>query len=270
MEITARIEELMEEVRAASNRELRGAQRSAAWQVPLLHRTSYPQQMAEVLVADAGLLEPKTGASARAELGTAGSVFFWVARCSYPETDMILVWAPSYESLALVGDAADDASVALAAPWDTGGLLSAPFGYFLSNDHARTLLERYSLPLPHYRSYLAAVLEACFVHPTDYLEGRTPEPGYPAWDAGTASNSGPPSHTFEVRHRGAVPVHPALAAVVVDSQAFANKPRLRREMRRRVRSLGAEVVEPQHGENAQGAAHRYVSRFLRERGVHGW
>lgn len=270
MDTTARIEELMAEVRSAANCGLRGTQRSVAWQAPLLHRTTSPREIAAVVATDDGQLVPGTGARVRTELGTVGSVFFWVARCSYPETDMILVWAPGFESSVLGGDADGDRPLAFAAPWDTGGLLSKPFGYSLSLAQARTLLERYSLPLPDYRSYLAAVLEACFVDAEKYFRGVPPGPGYPGWCAGTRRNSGPPSYTFEVRHHGAVRLHPFLAAVVVDTEAFANAPRLLRALRRRVNSVGAVVVEPRHGEKAQDAAHRYVRRFLRERGVNGW
>lgn len=257
--------ELLDELKAWTGVEVGGTAHSAAWNVPLLHRTMNPVAVAETLATGTGELEPGVGSNSRIVLGTGGCVFLWVGRCAFPGADMILVWEPSMEDTPVAEEAG------LAAPWDSGGLLSSPFGFSLSESHAIAALDKYSLPLPMYRAYLAGVLEVCFSEQTDYLSGVSPSSWYPGWDAGTDhGNSGPPSHTFEVRYPGALPMNPGLVAVILDATTFAQEPRVLRKLRTYLKNAEIDFVVTRRGMTVEDAAQLFVSSFLNERGVLGW
>ncbi len=194
-------------------------------------------------------------------LGLNDHVFFWAGACAYDQWNVALVWEPAIESRL---------PSAVAAPWDTGGLMTGSLGKPTPLAAAKRILGDHTLPVPDYRRYLASVLECCFASPAEYLrpDGR-PLPYYPGWLVAPRCAK-PPQFTFEVRAQGTVDFTPNLVAVVVDEPAFGGgttRARVLRELKRWSRRSGAEWVPVESHEEPHEAAQRYVQHFLEMRGV---
>jgi len=98
-------------------------------------------------------------------LGTADSVFLYVAPFRYPNTGCGLLFARSLEEHHL-----DDG---VATPFDSGGLVDV----FTRPDPAepvRAFLSRHELPIPDHRQYLRISLGTLFEKPIDYIEVSEP------------------------------------------------------------------------------------------------
>jgi hypothetical protein len=107
---------------------------------------------------------PKPG-SVKVLLGTADSVFFYVAPFRYPNPGCGLLFTRSLEEHHM-----DDG---VATPFDSGGLVD----YFAWPDPAepvREFLSRHELPIPDHREYLRVALGVVFEKPMDYIEGSEP------------------------------------------------------------------------------------------------
>ncbi len=98
-------------------------------------------------------------------MGTAGSVFFYLAPFRYPSTACGLLFARSLEE-----EHREDGA---ASPFDSGGLLRV----FTRPGPAETplaFLARHELPAPDHRRYLELSLSLLFGSPFDYVEGSEP------------------------------------------------------------------------------------------------
>jgi hypothetical protein len=251
----ASVGELRDELASMTGVQPSGRYDELAAELPLLHRCNEPER----LLQDTALI-PGTGSKHRQDLGLGGCVFFWVGRCAYDRCPLVLVWAPEAERAQPDG---------YGAPWDTGGLLTKGTLYpQISFDDALIAIERYSLPLATYRSYLSLVIETCFNDPADYLRNGVRRPRwYPGCRPPPIPDAGPPARTFEVRRAGSVEIATALVAIVPDESAFVDSPRTLRKLRQYAADVGAAWVLPRPGEPSHVAATRFVADFLRQRGI---
>jgi len=229
-------------------------------EMPVSHRSSRPVELAASLASN-DPLTPREGARVRADLETGDCVFFWIGSCAYPEPGMVLVWESWFDERIAQG--------ALAAPWDTGGLRRKTLGTKISVSGARSLLDRFSLPPPTFREFLALVIGTSFTSANDYVAGVKPSgTSYPGWDmANLANYSGPASHTFELRVPGETNLLPDLVGVVVDERRFAERPQDLRALQGFLRSQEVDYVTPGFGDTTDQAAKDFVLDFLRARGA---
>jgi hypothetical protein len=115
------------------------------------------------LAAERGeTLDPK---KTEVVLGTAGSVFLYLAPFRYPHTGCGLLFAVTLES-----EHQHDGS---AAPFDTGWLLRVPTRPDPSGP-PRDFLARHEMPVPDHRRYLCLSMDVLFHRPGDYVEGVDP------------------------------------------------------------------------------------------------
>ncbi|MDP3000887.1 MAG: hypothetical protein Q8N47_25615 [Bryobacterales bacterium] len=103
--------------------------------------------------------------SVKVLLGTADSVFFYVAPFRYPNTGCGLLFARSLEEHRM-----DDG---VATPFDSGGLVHVLVRPNPA-EPVRDFLSRHELPIPDYREYLRISLATLFDKPVDYIEGSQP------------------------------------------------------------------------------------------------
>ncbi len=244
--------ELIQEVEARTRRAPSARYDALARNLPIVHRTMNPGRL-----LDGSPLQPGVGSNTREQLGVGGHTFFWIGNCAYDEWDLALLWEASAENTEPPG---------IAAPWDTGGLCKGSLGEAIKVEVARSILARYSLSSPEYRTYLAAVIECCFDDPSQYLrpDYRT-IPWYPGWRA-TPRCGSPPHRTFELRRSGDVEVAASLVALVAAEGAFANEPRVLRGLKGLANMLDARWVrvEAEHGERPHEAMQRLIRTYLHE------
>ena len=126
-------------------------------------------------------------------LGTADSVFFFVAPFRYPNTACGLLFARSLE--------VDHSFQGAATPFDSGALLTV----FIRPDpdeSPKEFLARHEMPLTGHRRYLALSMDALFSRPEDYVDGvEQCRPGPLGLTGGDCRR-----WTHEVRIPGRVPV----------------------------------------------------------------
>lgn len=97
-------------------------------------------------------------------LGTANSVFFYVAPFRYPGTDCGLLFSATLEIAHTVNG--------VATPFDSGGLLN-----IFKTPDPRAFLSRHDMPIPEHRRYLTLCMDLLFRQPEDYVDGT--DPSYP-------------------------------------------------------------------------------------------
>lgn len=227
----------------------------------VLHRVTSRRGVELATSIAAAVLAPGTGSASRTELGLHGQVFFWVGHCAYPTTSLILIWDGAFE------DDADRREHARAAPWDTGGLCSKrTLGCKLTPVEAIETIERYSLPPPAYRAYLAEVLARCYLEPSGYLAGARPRPRYPG-HVGPVTDADPPRHTFELRVPGDVAIEPNLIALAWDKTAFSAHPEASEAIQRFAGRQGLALFDRRGQESMSRVAERAVRELLRQRGL---
>ena len=166
-------------------------------------------------------LAPRTGEalrpnSAEVLLGTADSVFFYVAPFRSPHTGCGLLFARSLEEYHK-GDG-------VATPFDSGGLV-AVFSRPDPAEPPREFLWRHELPVPDHREYLRLSLGILFEKPVDYVRGADPR-----WP-GPIGVTGGDRHrwTHEVRIPGQVPIRSGhLQAVFAPRSRVAADPEISR------------------------------------------
>ncbi|MFO0608844.1 MAG: hypothetical protein U0324_37100 [Polyangiales bacterium] len=299
----ARVEELIEELRAYKDRAVRDERVEAlvaeleakaplrrgdvvpallAGSLPLLHRVGDVEAMLGELARSDGkpMLRPGEGSANRrallASLGEGRCVYFWLGHCAYGYLDpaLVWIWAAEAERVGVDGNA---------APWDSAGLTTeATLGRNLSREEATERVRRYSLPIrgtteaPH-RRYLAEVLARSFEHPDDYWHGETPTGWYPGWamapprPANGGSEPMPPHHTFEVRRQGEVVLGEQLLGVVVSAAVLARNRPAARSLERLVRENAVwdegkrlHRVDTNRGRKVLRTASDLVEKYLQE------
>lgn len=228
-----------------------------AFDLPLLHRCNSPARL-----EDSKLLIANSGAASRTALGVGdGNTFFWTGRCAYDPAPLILIWAPEAERVPPNG---------YGAPWDTAGMMTkGTVGRNVDLDEAISTINKYSIPISEYRTYLSMVLESCFESPTDYIDhGGKPPRWYPGRTTAPIREADLPSQTFEVRRSGPVDIACQLVAIVEDSTWFADGERVRLlgRLKRSFAESEVEWVKCKKGEKGYMAAASYVRDFLRSRG----
>lgn len=98
-------------------------------------------------------------------MGTAGSVFLYVAPFRYPISGCGLLFASTLEK--------ERRDEGVATPFDSGGLATV----LVRPDPAepvRQFLARHELPVPEHRRYLGLSMDVLFGKPEDYVEGTMP------------------------------------------------------------------------------------------------
>lgn len=144
----------------------------------LAHSTSDKRFSA---ICGSGRLTSKTGLAteaggtvspncAESRMGTADSVFFYVAPFRFPQTSCGFLFAPSLES--------ESSGDGVAAPFDSGGLLKV-FTRADGTEPPLAFLLRHEMAIPAHRTYLRRSMEVLFGDPGDYLasqETRLPGP----------------------------------------------------------------------------------------------
>ena len=118
---------------------------------------------AKLLAASAG--ETLSPARTEVVMGTADSVFFYVAPFRYPNTNCGLLFAASLES-----ERRDDG---VATPFDSGWLTKSR-ARPQPAEPVRDFLARHELPVPEHRRYLGMSMDVLFEKPEDYVEGTEP------------------------------------------------------------------------------------------------
>lgn len=98
-------------------------------------------------------------------LGTADSVFLYVAPFRYPNTDCGLLFARSLDEHHM--------NDGVATPFDSGGLVDV-FTRPNPTEPVREFLSRHEPPIPDHREYLRVALGVVFEKPMDYIEGSEP------------------------------------------------------------------------------------------------
>jgi len=98
-------------------------------------------------------------------MGTADSVFFYVAPFRYPNTNCGLLFAASLES-----ERRDDG---VATHFDSGWLTKMR-AQPQPAETVRDFLGRHELPVPEHRRYLAMSMDVLFEKPENYIEGTDP------------------------------------------------------------------------------------------------
>ncbi len=158
---------------------------------------------------------PKTD-SVEMKLGTADSVFFYLAPFRSPHTGCGLLFARSLE------DYHKDYGVA--TPFDSGGLVDV-FSRSDSAEQPRAFLSRHELPVPDHREYLRLCLSIMFERPVDYLSRVDPRcPGPIGLMGGDCRR-----RTHEVRIPGQVPLRGGhLQAVFAPTSRAAADPEINR------------------------------------------
>ena len=98
-------------------------------------------------------------------MGTAGSVFFYVAPFRYPSTTCGLLFAKTLESR--------HSNDGVATPFDSGGVWKACTRSNTS-EPLREFLSRHELPVPEHRRYLGLSMQVLFHQPEHYVDGSVP------------------------------------------------------------------------------------------------
>ena len=103
-------------------------------------------------------------------MGTSKFVFFYAAPFRYPNVACGFLFRPSLEI--------ENTATASASPFDSGGLVD----FFDRRDPVeplRDFLARHELPIPDHRRYLSRSMDALFLEPMHYIQGRGPHSAGP-------------------------------------------------------------------------------------------
>lgn len=187
-----------------------------AQEMPFSHRVGFPRVFVDRLsLPEPFRLEPKIRDTRRDQIGTGNCVFLWLGASAIESPPFVIFIDPIL----------DEDRPLMAAPWDTGGLRTKDsVGQQQSAHHARALVERYTLPAPLYRHYLAEILHMCFEDPFDYIRGHWPSDCYPGRGSLPFSpGSSPAARTFEARHEGPLVLEGYILSVVFNPSALASE-----------------------------------------------
>jgi hypothetical protein len=110
------------------------------------------------------------------ELGTAGSVFFYVSPFRYPHTACGVLFRGTLEQ-----EHRDNGS---ASPFDSGALLRPSATRADPSESPKDFFIRHELPIPEHRAYLALSIKTLFQSPDDYIDGDRKLPGPLGFSAG--------------------------------------------------------------------------------------
>ncbi len=167
--------------------------------VPLVHGSGSIDDVNSILAE--GFLCSRQGRGKKANRREAylgiDDVVYTAAGILYPDARVGFVFRP---------DIVEEPDGVLASPWDSGAICSS-----LRQDlpkppepQRRQLFERYSLPAPMYRVYLACYVASCYRHWWHYLDLGTAKPafGSPCNALGRHARS----RSFEVRIPSRIPV----------------------------------------------------------------
>jgi hypothetical protein len=114
---------------------------------------------AQRLAAGSGKAPGKT----ELELGTAGSVFFYVSPFRYPNTSCGLLFRGTLEQQHREDGAA--------SPFDSGALMRPSSTREDMAEAPKAFFSRHELPIPDHRKYLALSMKTLFQRPADYIDG---------------------------------------------------------------------------------------------------